>query len=326
MAARVFIDGHAGTIGLRIRQLLAGRRDLEVLELPESERKDAEARRRLLNACDIAILCLPDEASIQAVSLLENPTVRVIDGSTAFRVSDGWAYGLPELGPEQREAIRSARFVSNPGCWPTCVSLLTRPLIQQGLLPPGVALSVHGVSGYSGGGKAMIARWESPETGLVGLPYEAPYALDKIHKHVPEMQRYGLLEVAPYFRPSVGAFERGMRVEIPLLGAQLSGAVDARSVTEAYERHYQSERFVRVVPSDASVPSSEASLDPRSCNGTNRVELRAIQHPQGHVLLVAILDNLGKGASGAAVQSLNLMLGLPEDAGLLVAAAPDVSA
>jgi len=316
MAARVFIDGHAGTIGLRIRELLAGRRDLELLEIPEAERKDADARRKLLNSCDVAILCLPDDASVQAVALLENPRVRMIDGSTAFRVSDGWAYGLPELGPEQREAIRGARFVSNPGCWPTCVSLLTRPLVRAGLLPRDAALSIHGVSGYTGGGKSMIARWESPEAGLVGLPYEAPYALDKVHKHIPEMQAYGLLEVAPYFRPSVGAFDRGMRVEIPLHAAQLPGGVDARAISEAYARHYADEPFVRVVPSDASVPSSEASLDPRSCNGTNRVELRAIQHPQGHVLLVAVLDNLGKGASGAAVQSLNLMLGLSETAGL----------
>lgn len=318
MAARVFIDGHAGTIGLRIRELLANRRDLEVLEISEADRKDTDARRKLLNACDVAILCLPDEASLQAVALLENPKVRMIDGSTAFRVSDGWVYGLPELGPGQREAIRSARFVSNPGCWPTCVSLLTRPLIDAGLLPRDVALSVHGVSGYTGGGKAMIARWESPETGLVGLPYEAPYALDKVHKHIPEMQAHGLLQVAPFFRPSVGAFDRGMRVEIPLHATQLAAGVDARAISAAYERHYAGEQFVRIVPSDAGTPSSEASLDPRACNGTNRVELRAIQHPQGHVLLVAVLDNLGKGASGAAVQSLNLMLGLPEAAGLSV--------
>ncbi|HEY6724672.1 MAG TPA: N-acetyl-gamma-glutamyl-phosphate reductase [Polyangiaceae bacterium] len=316
MAARVFIDGHAGTIGLRIRELLASRRDLQVLEISEADRKDPGARRELLNACDVAILCLPDEASVQAVALLENPKVRMIDGSTAFRVKGDWTYGLPELAPEQREAIRAARFVSNPGCWPTCVSLLTRPLIAAGLLPRHAALSIHGVSGYSGGGKSMIARWESPETGLIGLPYEAPYALDKAHKHIPEMQVYGLLEVAPFFRPSVGAFDRGMRVEIPLHLEQLPAGVDARAITDAYERHYAGEQFVRVVPADASAPSSEASLDPRACNGTNRVELRAIQHPQGHVLLVAVLDNLGKGASGAAVQSLNLMLGLPEALGL----------
>lgn len=316
MAARVFIDGYAGTIGLRIRELLAGRRDLEVLEIPEAERKDADARRKALNSCDVAILCLPDEASVQAVGLLENPNVRMIDGSTAFRVSDGWVYGLPELGPEQREAIRGARFVSNPGCWPTCVALLTRPLIGAGLLPRDVALSIHGVSGYTGGGKAMIARWESPETGLVGLPFEAPYALDKVHKHIPEMQVHGLLEVAPFFRPSVGAFDRGMRVEIPLHAAQLPDGVDARAITAAYEGHFAGEQYVRVVPSDVSVPTGESALDPRACNGTNRVELRAIQHPRGHVLLVAVLDNLGKGASGAAVQSLNLMLGLPEATGL----------
>lgn len=320
MAARIFIDGHAGTIGLRIRQLLAGRSDLDIVELSESERKDPEARRAQLNACDVAILCLPDEASIEAVSLLENPGVRVIDGSTAFRVSEGWTYGLPELEPAQRQAVRNARFVSNPGCWPTCVALLTRPLVKRGLLSTTTALYVHGVSGYTGGGKAMIARWQSEDSGLIGLPYEVPYSLHKVHKHIPEMRKYGLLETEPYFRPAVGAFDRGMRVEIPLHASQLGAGVHAATLTRAYEEHYRGERFVQVIRASESVPESEMALDPRRCNGTNRVELRVVGHPSGHLMLVAILDNLGKGASGAAVQSLNLMLGIAEDTGLSHAA------
>lgn len=316
MATKVFIDGHAGTIGLRIRELLSGRTDLSFLEPEESRRKDPAARRELINACDVAILCLPDEASIEAVSWIENPNVRVIDGSTAFRVNDAWAYGLPELAPEQRTAIRTAKRVSNPGCWPTCVSLLTRPLVDAGLLSSDVALSIHGVSGYSGAGKAGIEKWESAESGLVNLPFEAPYALDKTHKHVPEMKRYGRLNVEPYFRPAVGPFRCGMRIEIPLHATQLAKGENGESIFAAYTKRYTGERFIRVVPVSESSPAHEKTFDPTVCNGTNRVELRVVPNPGGHVLLVAILDNLGKGASGAAVQSLNLMLGLPEDTGL----------
>jgi N-acetyl-gamma-glutamyl-phosphate reductase len=311
MTAKVFIDGHAGTIGLRIRELLAPRRDLTIVEIPESRRKEPAARREYLNACDVAILCLPDEASVEAVAWIENPKVRVIDGSTAFRVHPDWAYGLPELGGDQRRAIASAQRVSNPGCWPTCVALLTRPLMQAGLLSGRTAFSLHGISGYSGAGKAGIERWESES--LRTLPYPAVYALDKRHKHIPEMMKYGLIQVEPQFVPSVGAFARGMRVEIPLHTSQLPSGVTAERILGAYQDAYAREGFVRV-----AAPSTvdEFTLDPRACNGTNRVDIRVIQHASGHVLLVAMLDNLGKGASGAAVQSLNLMLGFAEDTGL----------
>ncbi len=319
MSTRVFVDGHAGTIGLRIRELLAGRADLTQLEIAEAQRKDPSARRDMLNACDVAILCLPDEAAIEAVSLIENPSVRVIDGSTAFRVSEGWVYGLPELAPEQRNAIKTAKRVANPGCWPTCVALLTRPLIDAGLLPTDIALSIHGLSGYTGGGKPMIEKWEGEQNGLQNLPFEAPYAFDKKHKHIPEMQRYGRLKLEPLFRPAVGPFRCGMRVEISLHASQLPQLpkpVTAESIVHAYRGRYGNERFIKVVPINESLPSHERSFDPSGCNGTNRVELRVLPHPSGHVVLMAILDNLGKGASGAAVQSLNLMLGLPEDTGL----------
>jgi N-acetyl-gamma-glutamyl-phosphate reductase len=316
VSATVFIDGHAGTIGLRIRELLAQRRDITVVEIDEARRKDIAARRELLNRCDIAILCLPDEAAKEAVAALENPAVRVIDGSTAFRVADDWVYGLPEIAPGQREAVARAKRVSNPGCWPTCVSLLTRPLIDAGLLPADSPISIHGLSGYTGGGKSMIEKWEAPAAGLVNLPFEAPYATERRHKHVPEMMRYGALRAEPYFVPSVGPFRCGMRVQIPLHAALLPAGTSAARMVEAYRARYEGERFIRVLPHDEQSALGEKSLDPAACNGTNRVELRVLPHPSGHVLLVAILDNLGKGASGAAVQSLNLMLGLPEAAGL----------
>jgi N-acetyl-gamma-glutamyl-phosphate reductase len=312
MTARVFIDGHAGTIGLRIRELLGPRTDIALLEIAEAHRKDPAARRERLNDCDVAILCLPDEASIEAVSWIDNPNVRVIDGSTAFRVDPAWAYGLPELGKEARAAIAKASRVSNPGCWPTCAALLTRPLVQASVLPASAALSLHGISGYTGAGKAGIERWETEQ--LRNLPYPAPYALDKVHKHIPEMMRYGLLQVEPQFVPAVGAYARGMRVQIPLHKQQLPDGVTAQDLVRTYQTAYREEQFVRVL--DTPAGGDEFTFDPRACNGTNRVDIRVVAHPSGHVVLIAVLDNLGKGASGAAVQSLNLMLGLAEDTGL----------
>jgi N-acetyl-gamma-glutamyl-phosphate reductase len=316
VGATVFIDGHAGTIGLRIRELLAERTDISVVEIDESRRKDIAARRDLLNRCDIAILCLPDDAAVEAVAAIENPAVRVIDGSTAYRVAEGWVYGLPEIAPSQRAAIAEAKRVSNPGCYPTGVSLLMRPLVDASLLPAASAISVHALSGYTGGGKSMIEKWESPAAGLSHLPFEAPYALDRRHKHVPEMMRYGALTREPQFVPAVGPFRCGMRIEIPLHAAQLPAGTTGPRMLEAYRARYGAERFIQVVEHADQSALNERSLDPEACNGTNRVALHVLPHPSGHVLLVAILDNLGKGASGAAVQSLNLMLGLPETTGL----------
>ena len=316
MSAKVFIDGHAGTIGLRIRELLQGRHDLSLLELAESRRKDPGARRDMLNDCDVAVLCLPDAAAVEAVGLIENPAVRVIDGSTAHRVSEGWVYGLPELTPSQREAVRNAKRVGNPGCYPTGVSLLLRPLLDAQLLAHDVPITIHALSGYTGGGKAMIEKWESTDRALLKLPYEVPYALTHKHKHVAEMMRYGALSTEPQFVPSVGPFRSGMRIEIPLHAALLPASGGAQAIFEEYRLRYEGERFIRVIPFTDAQRTDERTLDPSVCNGTNRVELRVVQHESGHVLLIAVLDNLGKGASGAAVQSLNLMLGLPEASGL----------
>jgi N-acetyl-gamma-glutamyl-phosphate reductase len=312
----VFIDGQAGTIGLRIRELLSGRADLELLEIDQARRKDAGARAELLNGADVSILCLPDDAAREAVALITNPNSRVIDGSTAHRRTPGWVFGLPELEPGQRAAIAGAKRVANPGCYPTCVLLLVRPLIDVGLLPADAPLTIHALSGYSGGGKSMIERWEDPSTQLLSLPYPALYSLDRQHKHVPEMMHHGRLTAEPLFMPSVGPFRCGMRVEIPLHAAWLPARSSAASMCEALEARYRGERFIDVQLLDESLDRRERVLDPTAFTNSNRVGLRVLPHPSGHVVLVAMLDNLGKGASGAAVQSLNLMLGLREDAGL----------
>jgi N-acetyl-gamma-glutamyl-phosphate reductase len=313
---RVFIDGQAGTTGLRIHELLGGREDLELLEIDPAQRKDPRARARLLNDADVSILCLPDDAAREAVALIESPNAKVIDSSTAHRVHEDWTYGLPELTSGQRAAVAASKRVGNPGCYPTTVCLLLRPLVDAGLVPPETPLTVHALSGYTGGGNAMIARWEDAQVGLQTLAFESPYALERKHKHVPEMIAYSALQSEPQFVPAVGPFRCGMRTQIPLPKGSLPATSDAEAIHAALDARYRGERFVRVLPLGGGQPGDERSLDPRACNDTNRVELRVLPHPSGHVLLMAVLDNLGKGASGAAVQSLNLMLGLPEDRGL----------
>jgi len=317
MPQKVYVDGHAGTTGLRIREWLADRRDLELRTLPEAQRKDPAARKAAVSEADVAILCLPDAASREAADWAEAAGTPVVDASTAHRVAVGWVYGLPELQPGQREAIAGARRISNPGCYAQAFVLLVRPLVDAGLLGPDLPLRIHALSGYTGGGRQMIERWEDPAGGLVGLPYPAPYALGALHKHVPEMTAYARLRHEPQFLPSVAAFSCGMRVEVPLHAVELP-ETDAPALWKALAERYRGERFVRVAPFQARPEPAERGLDPRACNDTNRMELHVLPHPSGHVALVAILDNLGKGACGNAIQALNLLLGLPEDAGLPV--------
>jgi N-acetyl-gamma-glutamyl-phosphate reductase len=312
MVPKVYIDGQVGTTGLRIRDWLSGRSDLEVITVPEEERKSSSARRDLMRAADVTVLCLPEEASREAAGWAADGGFRVIDASTAHRVAEGWVFGLPELAPGQRDAIRGSRCVANPGCYASAVILLARPLVDRRLIAADAPLTIHALSGYSGGGRRLIERWE--QGGLLSLPYEAPYALGAVHKHIPEMRRYAGLTAEPQFIPAVGPFRCGMRVELPL-HAGILGA-EAAEVHKALEAKYANEPFVRVMPLADAAQVDEHGLDPRACNDTNRIDLHVLAHPSGHALLVAILDNLGKGAAGVAIQNLNLMLGLDEGRGL----------
>lgn len=309
MRPRIFLDGSVGTTGLRIRELLANRADLDVAVLSDEARKDPAARRAALRAADVAILCLPDDAAREAAAWAEDAPTRVIDASTAHRVADGWVYGLPELAPGQREAIAAAKRVANPGCWPTGFLLLVRPLLDAGLVARDAPLTVHGLSGYSGGGKPLIEKWEDPARGLRSLVYEAPYSLAARHKHIPEMVRWSGLASEPHFVPAVGPFRCGMRVEIPLHAALLRAGADGKAVWDALAARYEGETDVRLLPLADPATLDERTFDPQAANDTNRVDLHVVPHPSGHVLLVAILDNLGKGAAGAAVANLELMLG-----------------
>ena len=315
---KVFIDGSYGTTGLRIREWLADRDDIEVLSLPEDDRRDVEARKTLLAEADLAVLCLPDDAAPEAAAWAGESGTKVIDASTAHRLADGWTYGLPEMDSAQREAIREEMNVSNPGCYATGVILGLRPLVEEGLLPEDAPITVHALSGFSGGGKGMIAQWEEPESELNDLPFESPYALERKHKHIPEMTEYSGLSHEPQFVPSVGPFITGMRVEIPLHRAILSGAATAEAISELLASRYAGEKFVRVNTIDDSLAYTDPAFDPRTANDTNRIDLSVLPNELGHVLLIAQFDNLGKGASGSAIQNMNLMLGLPEDAGLPV--------
>jgi len=314
---RIFIDGHVGTTGLRIRELLAARDDLELISLASEERKDSEARRTAFRSADMGVLCLPDDAAQEAARWIALDGLRILDASSAHRVDPDWTFGLPELEPDRRTKIRHAARVSNPGCYSSAMLLGIRPLIDAGLLTRETPLTIHALSGYSGGGRRLIERWEDPDRGLLMLPFETPYALDQIHKHVAEMQHYSGLARPPQFIPAVGPFRDGMRLEIPLHASILPKGVTGETIWKALMTRYREEAFIRVVDYRVPLAVDEMSFDPRACNGTNRLEIAVVPHPAGHVLLIVRLDNLGKGASGVAVQNLNLMLGIPEETGLV---------
>jgi N-acetyl-gamma-glutamyl-phosphate reductase len=315
MAPKIFIDGEAGTTGLHIHRRLGARRDLVLLSIDPARRKDASARRDMLNSADLVILCLPDAAAREAVQLIESNSVRVIDASTAHRTETDWAYGLPEMTKAQRKVIAEARRVANPGCYPTGFIALVRPLVEAGIVPKSWPMTVNAVSGYSGGGKSMIAEFEDENSPTyTHVPYRI-YALTLAHKHVPEMQVHTGLVHRPLFAPSVGRYAQGMIVEVPLQLDALPTKPQVKDVRTVLAESYDGEPFIEV----ASVAEVAAlkTLDPERLNGTNRMKLYVFASEDGAQLrLVALLDNLGKGASGAAVQNMNLMLGLPEVSGL----------
>ncbi len=316
MTHLVYVDGQEGTTGLQIHELLARRRDIEVLRIDPQRRKDSGERARLLNAADVAFLCLPDTAAREAAALVDNPRTCVIDASTAHRTAAGWAYGLPELCREQRDAIRSAKRVANPGCHATGFILLVRPLVDAGLVDPATALTATSITGYSGGGKKMIAQYEAGGDGRLAAP--RPYGLTLAHKHLPEMTAHARLRVAPVFQPVVANFYKGLAVSVPLHHSQLSAGSTGADLHRALAAHYAGERFVRVMPlSDPAVFESGGYFDVQACNDSNRCDIFVFA-AERQALLMARLDNLGKGASGAAVQSMNLHLGLDEAQGLSV--------
>ncbi|KFG91132.1 N-acetyl-gamma-glutamyl-phosphate reductase [Sphingobium herbicidovorans NBRC 16415] len=312
MTHKIFIDGGVGTTGLEIVERLEGRPELSVITLDDDKRKDAGARREALNAADIVILCLPDDAAREAVALIDNGHTRVIDASTAHRVAAGWTYGFAELEPGHREKLANARFVSNPGCWPTGFLALVRPLVLAGLLPADWPVSVSGASGYSGGGKAMIAEFEAAQGAPTAF---RPYGLSLAHKHIPEMQRYSGLAHAPIFAPAVANAYRGMIVEVPLQLNAMAAAPKVRDIHAALAEAYAGSPLVSVASLEESATTSQLALE--HVGATDRLALFVFgNEAAGQVRLVAALDNLGKGAAGAAVQNLNILAGLPETAGL----------
>ena len=316
MSAKIYIDGQAGTTALRIRDWLAGREDIEVITLPEELRKDPAARKKALQDATMVLLCLPDDAAKEAAAWLADSPVRILDASTAHRVSDGWVYGLPELIAGQRDQIAKAKRVANPGCYASAVILLTRPLVDAKLIASDTPLAIHALSGYSGGGRSLIERWEDPKKKLINLPHEAPYSIGKLHKHIPEIIRYGALTAEPQFLPNVGPFRCGMRVEIMIAAKSLPQSGAAKAMWEVLAARYDKEVFIAVEALTDASETDELSFDPQEFNDTNRISLRVLPHQSGHVILMARLDNLGKGAAGVAIQNLNLMLGVAEDTGL----------
>lgn len=313
MAAKVFIDGEAGTTGLEIRERLAARDDLEITSIDPKRRKDIEARREQLNIADVVVLCLPDAAAREALALIENQKTRVLDASTAHRTADGWVYGFAEMTSSSRSQIANAARVANPGCYPTGFIALVRPLVEAGIIPREWPVSVNAISGYSGGGRAMIAEFEHGSEVNHPSANVRAYALGLNHKHTPEMRQHTGLAHAPIFSPSVGRFYRGMIVEVPLPLWALPGAPGVSDLRAALASGYDHEALISVATEEEC--RSASVLDAEALSGADGMKLYVFGTAH-QARLIAVLDNLGKGAAGAAVQNLNLMIGAPEAQGL----------
>lgn len=312
MTYHVFVDGQEGTTGLQINEYLAKRGDITLLKIDSDKRKDLAERKRLINDSDITFLCLPDDAAKESVALVDNPRTCVIDASTAHRVNPAWTFGLPELAPDQREKIRAAKRIANPGCHASAFILSLRPLVASGLLPADTQVAAHSITGYSGGGKKMIEHYQGPDR----IDAPRPYALGLAHKHLPEMCAYTGLTVAPVFQPIVGPFYKGLAVTAFLHPAQFTRKATPSDVQALLADYYADEPFIRVAPVDLDANTEGGFFNVEASNGTNRVDLFVFGNDE-RMLVIGRLDNLGKGASGAAVQAMNVHLGVTESLGLV---------
>jgi len=314
MKKTVFIDGQHGTTGLKIRERLSGRQDIELVEIAEDRRKDPEAKKTLLNEANIVFLCLPDDAARESVSMIESQSVCVIDGSTAHRVAPGWVYGFPELNKEQRTLIRNSKRIAVPGCHASGFVSMLYPLVAQGIVGPDYPVTCNCVAGYSGGGKSMIAEYETPGSPAY-IKDPRPYSLGLNHKHIPEMTKIVGLGHPPLFSPTVVNVYNGEIISIPLVSRYLKKRLSAADIRAVLAEHYAGEQFIKVMPFPADSHLKNGFLAFTDCNGTNNIEI-FVFGGSDLVLLCARFDNLGKGASGAAVQNMNLVLGVPESTGL----------
>lgn len=312
MTHKVFVDGQEGTTGLQINEYLGKRADIKLLKIDSGKRKDLAERKRLINASDVTFLCLPDDAARESVTLVDNPDTCIIDASTAHRVHPAWTFGLPELAPDQRAKIRASKRIANPGCHATAFILALRPLVASGLVAVDTQMAANSITGYSGGGKSMIAHYESP--ARIDAP--RPYALALTHKHLPEMQAYTGLTAAPIFQPIVGPFYKGLAVSVFLHPRQFTRKAGPAGVRKLLADYYAGEPFIRVAPLDLEANTEGGFFDVQGSNDSNRVDLFVFGNDE-RMLVVGRLDNLGKGASGAAVQAMNVHLGVAESLGLV---------
>lgn len=311
---KVYVDGQHGTTGLLVHERLEKHPMVQLLEIPFEERHNLEHRKQLLNEADVVFLCLPDEAAKESVQLITNPKTKIIDASTAHRTNKDWAYGFTELSKEHLEAVKTARYISNPGCHATASISLLYPLIQEGVLSGDEALSMFSITGYSGGGKQMISTYETTDNKAYKAPRQ--YALGLSHKHVPEIMARAGVTRKPIFMPIVSNYKRGLAVTIPLHRSQLAKNISRTKLVEIYQKFYGDKTFVHVYKEDSEEPLVDNCMDIQMCNDTNNLDVM-IYGNEEQILLIARLDNLGKGASGAAIQNMNIMLGIHETTGLV---------